>query len=75
MTALYDVRSRSSEDNPLLPAYRILLRIAREKKAQRGATAKRPPGGQKEGAGRANPTPSEVQHPSDEVSACLSSPF
>lgn len=40
-----------------------------------GAAAESPPGEQKEGAGCAKPAhPSDVQHPDQEVPACLS-PF
>jgi hypothetical protein len=53
MTALHATRPQSSEDDPLLPAYRILLRIAREKRAARRAAARHEKPPPKEEAARA----------------------
>jgi hypothetical protein len=50
-------------DDPLLAAYRIVLRIAREKKAQRCAAAETPPGAQKEGPAPQQ-APASSSHPS-----------
>jgi hypothetical protein len=54
----------------LLPAYRRLLRLARESQA----AAETLPSGQEERATPSNVAPSDVQHPDQEVTACLS-PF
>jgi hypothetical protein len=54
----------------LLPAYRRLLRVAREERA----AGEGPPSGQEEGAAPSNAARSDVQHPDHEVPACLS-PF
>jgi hypothetical protein len=59
MTASPTVPStEQSSDDPLLSAYRILLRVAREKKAAaRRAVAESPPDGQEKGASRSKLTP------------------
>ena len=48
-------------DDPLLLAYRLLLRIARENKPQRcAAAAETPPGAQKKAAGAPHPAAAPV---------------
>jgi hypothetical protein len=63
----------TEEIDPLLPAYRILLRIARERKAARRGAAESSPAGQEEGAGRTNPTPAsdaDLHQPDQRFAAC-----
>jgi hypothetical protein len=52
--------------------YEDIIRVALRRRASgRGAMAETPSGGNKKRAARTNAAPSDVQHPSQEVSACL----
>jgi hypothetical protein len=71
--ALDDPEVGAALDRVSAVIQRALERVmAHEERALlRSCAAESPPAGQKEGAAPSKATPSDVQHPSHEVSACL----